>query len=239
MARQIDDYVVMPGETFSLNNHVGQRTTAKGFVCAGALLGNELVEEGPICIGGGSSQFTTTMYNAIFFAGLEDVAHTPHSVYFSRYPEGREATLGWPVRPRLPQQHRARGDHQDPVHRHLGDGQIYGDNGGPGGGRALGPVQLHGHRPRYLRNASAARGGTGHPVGLRRLVGTLHITYPDGRQTTEWTCTQRAVQDHRAPPLQFNSCPDPDLALRRPLPPPTFPLHPAIARSINKRAGGQ
>jgi vancomycin resistance protein YoaR len=95
MADAVDGAMVMPGETWSLNDHVGQRTTAKGFVCAGALLGNELVEEGPICIGGGSSQFTTTIYNAVFFAGLEDVAHTPHSVYFSRYPEGREATLGW------------------------------------------------------------------------------------------------------------------------------------------------
>ena len=35
------------------------------------------------------------IYNAIFFAGLEDVYHRPHSIYFSRYPLGREATLGW------------------------------------------------------------------------------------------------------------------------------------------------
>lgn len=95
IADMVDGALVMPGETWSLNDHVGQRTTAKGFVCAGALQGNELVEEGEICIGGGTSQFTTTLYNAIFFAGLEDVAHSPHTVWFSRYPEGREATLGW------------------------------------------------------------------------------------------------------------------------------------------------
>ena len=29
------------------------------------------------------------------FAGLEDIYHKPHSLYFSRYPVGREATLDW------------------------------------------------------------------------------------------------------------------------------------------------
>jgi hypothetical protein len=32
----------------------------------------------------------------VFDAGLEDVAHRPHSYYFSRYPEGIEATISWP-----------------------------------------------------------------------------------------------------------------------------------------------
>lgn len=99
--QQIADYVdgawILPGETFSLNDWVGERTVDKGFVCAGALIGGEIVEEGSICIGGGTSQFTTTLYNAAFFAGLEDVYHFPHTVWFSRYPEGREATLGWPL----------------------------------------------------------------------------------------------------------------------------------------------
>lgn len=95
IADAVDGAMIMPGEEFNLNEIVGQRTTEKGYRCAGAIVGGELVEEGPVCIGGGSSQFTTTMYNAAFFAGLEDVAHTPHSIWFNRYPEGREATLGW------------------------------------------------------------------------------------------------------------------------------------------------
>jgi vancomycin resistance protein YoaR len=33
------------------------------------------------------------MFNAVFFAGLEDVYHKPHSYYISRYPAGREATV--------------------------------------------------------------------------------------------------------------------------------------------------
>ena len=91
IADAVDGAVVPAGETWSLNDHVGQRTEAKGYVPAGAINAGELVAE----VGGGTSQFATTLYNAIFFAGLEDVYHRPHSIYFSRYPLGREATLGW------------------------------------------------------------------------------------------------------------------------------------------------
>ena len=43
------------------------------------------------------SQVATTTFNAVFFAGLEDVEHKPHSFYISRYPAGREATVAWPT----------------------------------------------------------------------------------------------------------------------------------------------
>ena len=46
-------------------------------------------------IGGGVSQFTTTLYNAVFWGGYQDVDHKPHSYYFSRYPMGIEATLDY------------------------------------------------------------------------------------------------------------------------------------------------
>ena len=45
--------------------------------------------------GGGVSQVATTTYNAAFFAGLDDVEHHPHSLYISRYPVGREATVAY------------------------------------------------------------------------------------------------------------------------------------------------
>lgn len=93
MADTVDGHVVQPGEIFSLNAYIGRRTTSKGYVEGGAIIGGALV--GGI-VGGGTSQFATTLYNAIFFAGLEDIKHKPHSVYFSRYPLGREATLSWP-----------------------------------------------------------------------------------------------------------------------------------------------
>jgi vancomycin resistance protein YoaR len=46
-------------------------------------------------LGGGVSQLATTLYNAGFFAGLEDVEHRAHAFYIDRYPLGREATVYW------------------------------------------------------------------------------------------------------------------------------------------------
>ena len=85
----INNVLVKPGETFSLNEVLGPRTTARGWMAGGAIDGGRVVER----MGGGISQTTTTLFNAIFFAGLEDVYHKPHSLWFSRYPMGREATL--------------------------------------------------------------------------------------------------------------------------------------------------
>ena len=83
--------VLEPGETFSINDHVGQRTRAKGFVADGVIIRGELEEQ----VGGGISQFATTMYNAAFFAGIPILEHSAHSLYISRYPLGREATLNY------------------------------------------------------------------------------------------------------------------------------------------------
>ena len=195
MADAVDGAMVMPGETFSLNNHVGQRTTATGFVCAGALLGNELVEEGAICIGGGSSQFTTTMYNAAFFAGLEDVAHTPRSVYFSRYPEGREATLGWRYpelifRNNTPNAIIIKTSYTD---RSI-TVTIYGDNGGLLVEAGLsnrynhtGIVTIKRQKDElaapYCTEETARIAQTGSPGWSVTVY--RYITYPDGTKTTE------------------------------------------------------
>ena len=85
--------ILMPGEAFSLNEHVGQRTREKGFVPAGTIVNGHLVDS----VGGGISQFATTLFNAAFFGGLEFDAYQAHSIYFSRYPYGREATISWPA----------------------------------------------------------------------------------------------------------------------------------------------
>ncbi len=91
IADAIDGVLVVPGETFSINEHVGERTIEKGYVDAGSIVAGEIVDT----IGGGTSQFATTFYNAVFWGGYQDVDHQPHSYYFSRYPEGIEATLFW------------------------------------------------------------------------------------------------------------------------------------------------
>ena len=90
-ARLINGTYLAPGETFSMNQTLGKRTAAAGWMAGGAIDGGKIVER----LGGGISQATTTTFNAVFFAGLEDVYHKPHSLYFNRYPVGREATLDW------------------------------------------------------------------------------------------------------------------------------------------------
>lgn len=97
LADMIDGAVVLPGEVFSINDHVGERTEAAGFVRAGAIIsGVVYCCDKKVNIGGGTSQFSTTLYNAVFFGAYEDVFHRPHSLYFTRYPVVREATLGFP-----------------------------------------------------------------------------------------------------------------------------------------------
>ncbi len=89
VAAEVNGALVLPGETFSLNGYTGPRTEAQGYIPAGVIISGEFQE----AVGGGVSQFATTTFNAVFFAGLEDVYHKPHSYYISRYPAGREATV--------------------------------------------------------------------------------------------------------------------------------------------------
>jgi Ca2+-binding RTX toxin-like protein len=97
MADTVGGHVALPGEVFSVNGIVGERTAAKGYRPAGAIIGGYVqCCDHPANMGGGTSQFGTTIYNAAFFAGLEDIEHQPHSLDFARYPDGREATMGWP-----------------------------------------------------------------------------------------------------------------------------------------------
>jgi len=90
-AQILDSTIIMPGERFSLNAALGERTLARGFMEAPSIEGGEIKPT----VGGGVSQVATTMYNAAFFGGLEIISNTPHSFYFPRYPKGREATISW------------------------------------------------------------------------------------------------------------------------------------------------
>ncbi|GGK52889.1 VanW family protein [Nocardia camponoti] len=89
VAAKVDGAIVKPGEVFSLNGFTGPRTTAEGYVESG------IIDKGrpSTAVGGGISQFATTLYNAAYFAGMEDEGHTEHSYYISRYPAAREATV--------------------------------------------------------------------------------------------------------------------------------------------------
>ncbi|GIF73327.1 VanW family protein [Asanoa siamensis] len=91
-AKEVDGALVKPGKVFSLNGHTGERGYQQGYQDAPVILDGKLVPG----VGGGTSQFTTTLFNAAYYAGLEDVEHKPHSYYFDRYPAVIESTIFWP-----------------------------------------------------------------------------------------------------------------------------------------------
>ena len=88
-ASKLNGQLFRPGEIFSVTKGVSPITVENGYQMAHAIVSGELTD----VVGGGLSQMGTTSYNAAFFAGLEDLEHKPHSVYFTRYPPGREATI--------------------------------------------------------------------------------------------------------------------------------------------------
>ena len=85
--------IIEPGQRFSVNEFVGPRTMNKGFIPAGMILNGVFVDS----VGGGVSQYATTLFNAVFFAGLDFISYQSHTIYLSRYPYGREATVSHPA----------------------------------------------------------------------------------------------------------------------------------------------
>lgn len=84
--------LVAPGDTFSFNERVGERTLERGFRPAPVIVKDEYEED----VGGGVSQVATTAFNAAWEAGLKIVERAPHSLYISRYQLGRDATVNYP-----------------------------------------------------------------------------------------------------------------------------------------------
>lgn len=164
MAETVDGTVVGPGEQFSLNSVAGPRTRANGYKPAPTIgEGNELIDT----VGGGVSQFSTTLYNAAYFAGLQIDSHTPHSFYIDRYPAGREATLNYGSIDQL-----WTNDTDSPVViRSSADDtsvtvSIYGDNGG--------------RKVRAKTVSRSANSSGGFDIKIERI-----ITDPDGERRTD------------------------------------------------------
>jgi len=116
-AGAIDGTIIKPGETFSLNGIVGERTPAKGYRDALIIQGSRYVRD----TGGGVSQVSTSVLNSAFFAGMELVEHRAHSFYITHYPEGREATVSWPT---LDNKWRNDSQHAVLVHSWVEDGVL-------------------------------------------------------------------------------------------------------------------
>jgi vancomycin resistance protein YoaR len=91
MADFIDGTVIGPGEAFSFNDVVGERTAERGFLEGQEIIGSLVLPS----IGGGVCQTATTLFNDAFELGLPILARTNHNLYLSHYPLGRDATVAW------------------------------------------------------------------------------------------------------------------------------------------------
>ena len=84
--------VAADGGSWSFNETAGERTEDAGFLSAGTIISGEFSES----VGGGICQVATTVFNAVYEAGLPVAERHNHSLYISRYPDGRDAAVSWP-----------------------------------------------------------------------------------------------------------------------------------------------
>lgn len=87
----INDTVLMPGDTFSFNDCLGERTSKKGYKPAGTYVGNKLVDT----VGGGICQISSTLYNCTLLADLQIVDRSNHGMPVNYVDYGLDATVSW------------------------------------------------------------------------------------------------------------------------------------------------
>lgn len=81
--------LLMPGEEFSYNKHTGLRTVKNGYKNATVIVSGEAVQG----VGGGVCQVSTTLYNAVLYAGLDILKVSNHSIPSSYVDKGRDAVV--------------------------------------------------------------------------------------------------------------------------------------------------
>ena len=89
---RFDGMVLQPGETFSYNDVVGERTAEAGFKLAPTYSGTAHID----ALGGGICQVSSTLYNAALYAGLEINERVCHTMIVGYLPLGLDATVDWP-----------------------------------------------------------------------------------------------------------------------------------------------
>lgn len=87
----LNGVVIQPGEEFSYNECLGERTEEKGYKAAPAYSGSRLVDS----IGGGVCQGSSTLYNCVLLADLEVVTRLCHGATVSYLPIGLDAAVNW------------------------------------------------------------------------------------------------------------------------------------------------
>lgn len=90
-AKKINGTIIMPGEVFSYNQVVGERTIEEGYKEAGAYAGGKVVQS----VGGGICQVSSTLYNTALLANLEIVDRSNHAFLTGYVPASRDATVSW------------------------------------------------------------------------------------------------------------------------------------------------
>lgn len=92
-ASKINDMILYPGDVFSYNDSIGQRTEEVGFRMAGAYSNGEVVQE----LGGGICQVSSTLYSAMLYSyHLTTVQRSPHYFPVDYLEMGYDATVSWP-----------------------------------------------------------------------------------------------------------------------------------------------
>lgn len=91
LCQALNGVVVEPGETFSYNETLGERTAEKGYMPAPAYSGNRLTD----AIGGGVCQGSSTLYNCVLLADLEVVERFCHGATVAYLPLGLDAAVNW------------------------------------------------------------------------------------------------------------------------------------------------
>ncbi len=204
IADLIDGVLVKPGDTFSINAHVGERTPQNGFKPAPTIVLGEMKDT----IGGGISQFATTFFNAALNAGLEIVERQPHSYYFSRYPMGHEATLSFPKPDVIIKNDTAAGLLIKAEYTAVSiTVKLFGDNGGRKVSRKVSQIyDLTDPPVEYAADDRlepddekvVTRGKRGWTVDVSRT-----ITFPDGTEKKE---VRKVVYKPRLRELRVHSC---------------------------------
>ena len=204
IADLLDGILVRPGETFSVNQLIGPRTIKNGFRPAPSIEDGDMVDT----VGGGVSQFATTLFNALFYGGYDILERQPHSYWFTRYPMGYDATLSYP--------------HPDIVFKNDTDAgaliktqytdttitvKIYGDNGGrrvraevsPRQNIVSPPVEYVPNRSLDADEEKTREGGMiGWTVTVKRT-----LTFPDGKLKEE---RRKVTYKPRARRVEVHPC---------------------------------
>lgn len=90
-SQSCNDVILLPGETFSYNETVGERTAARGYQSATVYVNGQSVPG----IGGGICQVSSTLFAASLYANLEIIERHNHSRTVAYLPSGMDATVSW------------------------------------------------------------------------------------------------------------------------------------------------